>query len=288
MDKISKNLLDYLRLTDKDKSSHWDNLLKNQINNIENLNRNFGFGSFENKNFIRSILHFILSRYLFGTDVFKTKEFKGYFEIFNNYNRQIDVDAIRHILTFKLLKSRDINPSKICVIGDGKANFVIGSYLNFPKAKIYSVNLAETLLHDYYILKHFNIFNESEIKVVNKKEDLYEEAKLYLIPSSEKNLIKNFDIELFINMVSFQEMKFEEIEKYFTIIKSNNRPYLYCCNREEKVLLGGEKLRFSDYPWGDAKKLFDEECSWHQYYYRFRFPFIKKYDGKILHSLVKF
>ena len=65
MDKISKNLLDYLRLTDKDKSSHWDNLLKNQINNIENLNRNFGFGSFENKNFIRSILHFILSRYLF-------------------------------------------------------------------------------------------------------------------------------------------------------------------------------------------------------------------------------
>ena len=50
-------------------------------------------------------------------------------------------------------KLKKANPNKICVIGDGKANFVIGSFKIFPEAKIYSINLAETLLHDYLIIK---------------------------------------------------------------------------------------------------------------------------------------
>ena len=39
-------------------------------------------------------------------------------------NRQIDTDALRHIFTFQLLKKYS-NAKNICIIGDGKCNFVL-------------------------------------------------------------------------------------------------------------------------------------------------------------------
>ena len=64
---------------------------------------NLGFGSFEEKNFFKSILHFLFSRILFGLEIFKSEETKVYKNIFNIMNRQIDVDAMRHIYTFNKL-----------------------------------------------------------------------------------------------------------------------------------------------------------------------------------------
>ena len=97
----------------------------------------------------------------------------------------------------------------------------------------------------------------------------------------------NKDIDLFVNIASFQEMTIDEIENYFRIIKSNN-PLFYCCNREYKKLVGGEELYFDSYPWGNITKKFNEDCPWHQKLYQVKYPFIKKYDGNIKHCLIDY
>jgi len=186
-----------------------------------------------------------------------------------------------------LLKS--INPpSNVCVIGDGKCNFVIGSLLTFPNSRIFSINLSETLINDYLNLKEMKILDDTEIQVIeNAHDEILENKKLILIPSHLKEYLLNKDIDLFVNMASFQEMTINEVENYFRIIKSNN-PLFYCCNREYKKLVGGEELYFDNYPWGNIAKKFNEDCPWHQKFYQVNYPFIKRYDGNIKHCLIDY
>ena len=287
MNEIITQLYNYLDQTNQNKSIYWKKILNVDNLNIEDQYKNFGFGSFEKKSLIRSFFHFVFSRIFFGLNIFRSKEYYNYKKIFDKMNRQIDVDVIRHIFTFINLKKK-LNPKNICVIGDGKANFVIGCSKIFPNAKIISVNLTEVLIHDYLILRSNKVFEDRDIKVVSNKKDLDSiNSKLFLIPSNNKHLLNDAKIDLFINMVSFQEMTFEEVQNYFSIIK-NNKSYLYCCNREKKELPNGEFLIFENYPWENAKIEFLELCPWHQKYYSFRYPFFKKYDGAILHCLAKF
>ena len=55
-----------------------------------------------------------------------------------------------------------------------------------------------------------------------------------------------------------------------------------------KKLTGGEELFFDKYKWGKSKRIFWEDCPWHQKYFDLKFPFIHKYDGNIKHCLVDF
>ena len=97
----------------------------------------------------------------------------------------------------------------------------------------------------------------------------------------------NKDIELFINISSFQEMTEIEIINYFEIIK-NNKSKLYCCNREYKKLPGGEEIYFDKYPFSNCKKIFYENCPWHKkFYYLKEPPFIFNFDIH-KHCLVEF
>lgn len=282
---IVEKLKDFVKSTEIEKSSHWESRLKSM--KYDDFSINFGFGSFEEKNFFKSILHFLFSRILFGLEIFKSEETKVYKNIFNIMNRQIDVDAMRHIYTFNKLK-KNIVPKKICTIGDGKANFVLGCLKIYPEAQIYSVNLPEVLIHDYSIISKYRFIEDANIEVVSNKKNLENlNKKLFLIPSSNIGLLLNFNIDLFVNIVSFQEMNMKEIIEYFKIIKSN-KSKLYACNREKKILSGGEVLKFKDYPWGNGKKIFEEDCPWHQKYYSFKPIFFHKYDGNIKHCLIDY
>ena len=280
MIKLIKTLEKYISASDRNKSSHWKLFLNNK--KVTNIYINLGFGSFEKKHIIRAIFHYILSRFLFGLKIFRTLEAKIYLDIFKKMNRQIDNDAIRHIFIFNLLK-KHINPKKICVIGDGKANFILGALKIFPDCQIYSVNLPEVLIHDCLIINKFKVLKENLIKVVKKKGDIKKkDVKIFLVPSNNKNFLINTDINLFVNVASFQEMNEQEIKKYFQIIKSNNSEF-YICNREKKILPAGEIIIFNNYPWSNAKFKFYENCKWYQNYYSFRFPFFRKYEGNIKH-----
>ena len=283
-----KKLKKFINLTQKNKSAHWKSYLNSKSDYYKN-NSALGFGAYTTKSFYKKYLHFVLSRFVFGHYVFFTNTFKKYKQIFNKDNRQIDVDTIRHIHTFELLQKK-INSSKIkkvCIIGDGTFNGIIGCFLNFPYSKIYSINLAETLINDYIILKQMNICKQGDIQIVENKDDINKDKKVYLIPSHLKNLVYKKGIDLFINIASFQEMEMKEIKNYFNIIKSN-KSLLYCCNRKHKKLPDGKNIFFEKYPWGNGIKLLLENCAWHQKFYLLRFPFIKKYDGNIKHCLIDY
>ena len=226
-----------------------------------------------------------MARIIYGNDIFRTKTYKNYRNIFDKINRHIDNDTIRHIFTFEKLK-KFTNPKTICVIGDGKINGIIGAHLTFPKAKLFSLNLSEVLINDYIILKEAGLFKKS-IKLVDHHNFSAQKARLTLIPSNLSKFLVNKNIELFINIASFQEMKRNEIAKYFKIIRKN-KSKLYCCNREYKKLPGGEKVYFNNYPFENSKIIFWENCTWCKKFYSLKPPFIHKYDGNIKHCLVDF
>ncbi len=194
---------------------------------------------------------------------------------------------MRHIFTFDLLKKIN-SPSNVCVIGDGKCNFIIGSLIIYPDAKIFSVNLSETLINDYMVLKQMKLLDDDDIQVIeNEHDSILENKKLILVPSHLKEFLSNKSIDLFVNIASFQEMPVKEVDNYFRIIKSTNSLF-YCCNREYKKLIGGEELYFNKYPWGNNTKELNEDCPWHQKLYQTKFPFIRKYDGNMKHCLIDY
>ena len=111
--------------------------------------------------------------------------------------------------------------------------------------------------------------------------------KLSLIPPQNKSFLNNADINLFTNISCFQEIPKGETRDYFDIMK-NNKSFLYCCNRDEKIMYDGESIKYNEYPFEPCKKIFYEKCFFYQNWYSLRPPFIHKFDGNILHSLVKF
>jgi len=92
----------------------------------------------------------------------------------------------------------------------------------------------------------------------------------------------------------------KECQSHFTFIRSYISPdgFFYCCNREEKVLPGGEILRFDDYPWHKMDRhLLDEEPPFYRWFFSFRptsrhlrvasipVPFGRLFDGPMRQRL---
>ena len=284
---ILQKLNNYLKKSNNYKSSFWLNRLDDE--KYLDTKKFLGFGSFTNNNLVSNLAHKFFQSRIYGNEVFETEEYKKYKNFFKKQNRVINIDNIQHVFFFKKIREnirKKINSA--CVIGDGKINFLSGMLSIYPEAKIYSINLSEVLIHDYLLLKKYNILNEESICVVEKEEDLLKpEIKLFLIPPDNSEVLKNNRIDLFVNFSSFQEMKFSDIENYFDIVKSN-KSYLYTCNRYHKILPAGEVLNFNDYPWGDGSKIFFEKCEWISKYYSFKYPFFYNYDGDHWHCLISY
>ncbi len=124
LDKLEK----FIEFDNKNKSSHWRKKLTPDAD-YKNPFTPLGFGKYTKKTLFKSFLQCIFSIVIFGNNIFKSETYKNYKIVFDKSNRQIDVGTIRHVLTFELLKNITL-PSNVCVIGDGKCNFVIVSHLN--------------------------------------------------------------------------------------------------------------------------------------------------------------
>ena len=214
---------------------------------------------------------------------------KRYKYICRLQSRLFNQDLIYHSVFLTLLQKQKILEKGVCVIGDGKANFVHG-VLNLKKiSKIYSVNLPQSLIQDYIILTKFNSIDKDLIKIVDVEEDLYDErCKLFLIPAQNKNFLIGKDINLFVNTFSFQEMPLKEVHEYINIAKLN-RSYLYSCNREQKIMYDGKIINYDEYGLNDINQnIFKEEAKFVKYRYSKKLPFIHKKKSKVIHSLTKF
>ena len=181
-----------------------------------------------------------------------------------------------------------------CVIGDGQSNFVSLALFNSGIDKIISVNLPEVLLNDLTLLQKLRP-NQDEYVLVETKKDLNtalnsKNVKIIFVSANDSSILFKANIFLFVNIASMQEMKLASISEYFNIIKSN-KAYFYCCNRDEKILSGGEKILFGKYPWGKYKLLLEGLPQWHQFYYKLSFQNFKikhLYNGVHKHKLVKY
>ena len=176
---------------------------------------------------------------------------------------------------------KNISNKKICVIGDGKLNFLLGANL-LNLILVFYINLPEVLINDYLVMKEMKFLDGEKIEVIENLDTVNysNKTKLYLIPASQA-LFVNLKL-IFSLIVIMQEMTYDEIKKYFDIIKSN-KAFFYCNNREVKPgQVGDEDYFFEKMPWGNNEFLFKETCPINIKYYNFRYPFVRKFD-KIIH-----
>lgn len=286
-----------------EKSSHWLEHTKNfelingKVSGID------GFAGRTRKYIGSQYIHSVLQARNFSDLVIprNSKFYSNALDIAEKQNRCLDLDLLRHVFTFEYLDEKiGLRGMKnICVIGDGQANFASLALNSNLFQKVISINLPEVLMSDWELLKCVEMDQKTSviIKPADMDSFLKDEKSLGLIPASLSKLLKGQNIDLFVNIASFQEMKKETVAEYFDLIKSSPKgAVLYCCNRVEKQLYGGEISKFEEYPWEVFETIIeDEACPWHQHFYKLRrsklipIPATKiKYDGIHMHRLVKY
>tara|TARA_B100000963_G_C22575983_1_gene648439 strand:- start:521 stop:1411 length:891 start_codon:yes stop_codon:yes gene_type:complete len=260
--------------------------------NFKDIEKSMNSGTFIKLNRVRILKYYlsiVFQLLLFGKEVLFNEFIKRYKSLCKTQMRMFNQELIYHSIFLNLLKKRNILKKKVCVIGDGKANFVNGVLNLADVNKIFSINLPQSLIQDYIILTKFNSIDKKFIKIVEHKEDLKnDKCKIFLIPAQNKEMLINQNIDLFVNSFGFQEMPIEETHSYIDIAQSNGS-YLYSLNREEKKMYDNTIIKYKDY--GLNKKgtiIFENEANFVKYKYDGKFPFIHKKKSKYIHSLIKF
>ncbi len=289
MNEIIDSLSSYLKNSIKNMSSYGErHLLKGDFKNIEEGMNSGTFVKLSKSRIFKSYLSIVPQLILFKKEIFQNSFIKKYKTICNKQYRLFNWELIIHSIVLKILSDNNILNGNICIIGDGKANFVHGILDLKNIKKIYSVNLPQALIQDYLVLKKNNSIKDNLIKVVENKKDLLDDTcRLFLVPAENKNLLENGKVNLFVNMFSFQEMPLHETRQYVNIA-SHNEAYLYSLNREKKIMYDNTKINYQDFKIGEKSKIiFENEATFARYFYNLKFPFIHRRE-KIIHTLAKF
>lgn len=294
---VFKTIKEDIKKNEDYKSSYWHGLLDGI--NLDNYSKedkklNGTFGNISKINFFKSLYHNLFQRILFYKyDYKKDSIFKEMEEICSSSDRNLNLDSLRHVFTHKFLEPIYLKSNKLCVIGDGRLNFssiILKKYNNI--SKLYHINLPEVLFFELKLLQKLNLLKIDDVKYITSKEQLYEaetnpEIKYLLFSPNSSNLLLNNNIDLFVNIASFQEINNNIINKYLNIIKSNNA-FFYHCNRKFKKLIGGEMFSVNLFDKYINAKVFSGVCPWHNLYYSLKPPFLLKYDGIHIHELFYF
>ena len=186
---IIKKLRDNIPISNNNKSNFWVDRLKPIVS--EDIYQVSGYGPYTPKHIIKSWLHRLGQRYLFGADYFKLDLYKEYKKIFDKYDREIDYHVAKHIVWIEKIKEYIKTSNNICIIGDSKLNFMLGAHILNPNAKFFMINLPEVLITDYLVVKKMNLIEDNKIEVVDNisMEEKNKNIKLYLIPASEENFV---------------------------------------------------------------------------------------------------
>ena len=188
-----------------------------------------------------------------------------------------DLDTLRQALSLAVVDKYRLGHMEgktFAVIGDGLGVLSALVLMTIPKSRVVCVNLPRILPYD----------------VRGVEQVMGETDRLIPLSAVDYAKLKDHDIDLAFNIASFQEMEREMIEAYFEALRHNGS-WLYCCNRLEKRLVGGNIIKFERYPWQeDDFIVFDSLCPWHQDYYQLkprRLRFHRRFEGPIQHRLVR-
>ena len=212
-------------------------------------------------------------------------------------------DAFRQMCSAALIKEHWTQPDEsrrlsIIIVGDGLG--VLSGFVKklYPESTIVLVDIGKTLLFQAFHL-HKAYPGCHHLLAGNDGSD--DSVDFLYCPSERMNeLNEEWRFDIAVNVASMQEMAVETVAHYFTYLRSHmrQRNLFYCCNREKKILPGGEVLEFYRYPWVSGDQyLLDEVCPWHRYFFArgqsdngpkllgVRVPFVNFYDGDHMHRL---
>jgi len=213
-------------------------------------------------------------------------------------------DAFRQVCSLAVIerhlsrKSRDERLA-VLMIGDGYGFLASLFKERFPSSTIVLVDLGNILTFQSYYSQRAH--PDKLHKVVSRGSGSdFPGVDFVYCPTELLARISDFSFDLAINIASMQEMTRDSVAMYFQFLRQRMAPdgLFYCCNRERKVLVGGEISDYREYAWHPKDvHLVDERCPWHKYYASFtttangptvlgmRVPFVNYYDGPTWHRL---
>ncbi len=185
------------------------------------------------------------------------------------------------------------------MIGDGYGLLSVLFKILFPNSTITLIDIGKTLLFQTYFCQKAlpNCVHELVYDTALKND-----ADFIYCPVESLSMLETFKYDIAVNVASMQEMNEITVIRYFNFLRKclNENNLFYCCNRELKILSGGEISDFYKYPWNDEDQHFIHEiCPWHNYFLStqhtsngfkiagIRVPFINYYDGNHIHRLTR-
>jgi hypothetical protein len=211
-------------------------------------------------------------------------------------NRIFGYDCAKQVLSLAKV-ARSIEPTdplspltssgirKVCVIGDGYG--YLGALIKSfdPGVTVTSVNLGRGLLFDAFYTSR--CFPHASLIAHGQRADA--SPDFIFLPAEDYAELRGLNQDLIFNIASMQEMNLTVVKNYMRYIRRSDgrRSLFYCCNRMEKTLPDGEKVRFDEYGWNsDDTVVFDESCPWYQSFPHGLLPKWLPFDGEIQHRLV--
>lgn len=213
-----------------------------------------------------------------------------------------NIEAFRQLASLDLVldsaNREGISDDRVLIIGDGYGLCAAVWKTLRPHSRIALVDLGRTLL--FQVVTASRVHPSARHVLVSDSQTADAAADFIYCPAEHLDALNRFTFDIAINMMSMQEMNEATIGRYFTFLRARLRPdrhLFYCCNRELKVLEGGERAEFQAYPWRAADRhLVDEPCPWWQHRFSmstsprgprllgFRIPFIN-YFKPVRHRL---
>src|SRR3989338_2443955 len=226
----------------------------------------------------------------------------------------VSFDVFKQVLSLKLIKSRFHNTMKLkkklyfLVIGDGYGFMSCFLKKIFPDASVILVDLGKTLFFQACYCQ--TVYHTGNHVMIGENHSYIDDFDFLYCPADrlehfscllQKSGLK---IDVSINIASMQEMTPEMVGQYFKFMRQHLcfENLFYCCNREKKILRGGEVLEFKNYPYLDQDiHYIDEYCPWYWFFLTARpyvyqnkprflgvkVPFINYFDGPFMHRLSK-
>jgi len=292
-------------------SSHWKEFHKNVKVRVEDGQvkdiQGYGFGDLEYNSLVTRIFNW--ATIICYLCVLKDrgpiiKLIKTADRLVKKMGLTFTYDCFRQVcaahLILKNLPQRS-KPLRVICIGDGYGFLSALIKEMVPDAQIYLVDLGKTLFFQAY--GHLKVYPDKERCLVSGQtfdQERMRHLDFIYCPAENLNSLENCVFDLAINIASMQEMNKETIKRYFTFLRQhmNTENLFYCCNREEKLMPGGEIARILDFPWKiEDRHFIDELCPWYRFILAFRqtkngprlfnvrIPFINYFDGDIRHRL---
>ena len=160
-----------------------------------------------------------------GGDFFNDLDAKGAL-IAEDQHRGYCLDILRNMLSISRMKEcipDQMTANSIgCVIGDGFGTAAAALLMASYAKAIVLINLTKTLYADLWYLRRslgLKEFEEKVVLITDGSEYFPKDGEVIAIQAKDQMLMRNFEIDYVLNIVSMQEMNMTTIEEYFNSMR---------------------------------------------------------------------